>query len=441
MSNVAEQVKKHFDEGPYPDVPISEKACCNLNDLYNWSLITPFYRKYQKIISTEGLQVLDVGCGSGYVAQKLVEANPGITLTGVDLSPKSIEVAQARFDHHGYRGHRFIAMSAEDLPQLGQTFDYINCHETLYLLPDPLAGLKAMKSVLREGGIIRANVHSFYQRQSYFRIQELFRFLGVMDDCSLKTSIELVRTFLDNLQDFVSSKAVWDSSSKRDEVITANMILQGDKGFTIPSTFALLEAADLEFVSMVNWQFWNVAALFKDARNLPEEFTLLLESATEPELLHLYELIHPANRLIDFWCSHPDGQKRYTPASVLSPEQWWERTVQVNPVLQDLRFAPNIDFRKAILDVINDSRLLKLLPLNKIFSATSPGEVTLPEDSCLLLYHLWAKPLPFPELVEIWAKLRPVHYLTLQPQTPAEVAEGLIPMLAFLEDRSLILVT
>ncbi|MCS6958451.1 MAG: class I SAM-dependent methyltransferase [Pseudanabaenaceae cyanobacterium SKYGB_i_bin29] len=438
MSDVIEQVKRHFDEGPYPDVPLDKKGCNDLNDLYRWSLITPFYRKYQKLVSTEGMKVLDVGCGSGYVALRLVEANPGISLTGVDLSPKSVEVAQARFAHHGYKEHKFIVMSAEDLAQLGESFDYINCHETLYLLPDPLAGLKAMKAVLKPEGIIRTNVHNRYQRWEYLRIQELFKFLGVMDDCSLKTSIELTRSFIECLKPNTALRSSWEASDKSDEYITANLILQGDKAFTVPETFALLEQADLEFISTTNWQFWNLFQLFDDYKQLPEEFSLLLESATEPQMLHLFELIHPANRLFDFWCSHKDTPTTYFYPSLLSLEEWETKTVQVNPVIQDLRFSPQINLREALQEAIVKSTPL---PLNKYFSATSPELISMHVDPCILLYHLWEKPLPFPELVAMWSKLRPLDPLTLQPRTPQQTATSLLQILVMLEDRSLILVT
>ncbi len=438
MNIAPDQVKKHFDEAPYPDIPFAESGNKDLNDLYRWSLITPFYRKYQKLVNPAGMRVLDVGCGSGVVAQKLVEANPGIILTGIDLSPKSVEVAQSRFAHHGYTGHEFIAMSAEELPKLNQTFDYINCHETLYLLPNPLVGLQAMKAVLKPGGIIRANLHCYYQRMEYLRTQTFFQFLGVMEDCTLQTSIELVKSFVDCLQDYTRLKNTWNASRKDDEFITANFILQGDKGFTIPQTFALLEAAGLDYISMVNWQFWKLSNLFVDPKNIPEEFSLIFEAASDAELLYMYELINPVNRLIDFWCGHNTTPTEYIPPAFLTMADWSQKTIHVNPVIKDLRFAPKLDFREILVKSIETSTLL---PLNKIFTATSAGEISLPIDHCLCLYLLWERSLTFTELVELWAKLKPLNPLTLVPNSPEQTAQALIPIVSFLEDRSLLLIT
>lgn len=436
--NAPDQVQKHFDEAPYPDVPVAETGCKNLNDLYSWSLVTPFYLKYQKMVNPVGMRVLDVGCGSGFVALKLLEANPGIMLTGIDLSQKSVEVAQQRFAHHGHTGHEFINLSAEELPQLNQTFDYINCHETLYLLPDPLAGLQAMKTVLSPGGIIRANLHSFFQRQEYFRTQALFRFLGVMEDCSLQTSIELVKSFVACLQDYTRLKSTWNASNKKDEFITANMILQGDKGFTIPQTFELLELAELDFVNMVSRQFWKLTNLFNDPKAIPEEFGLLFESASDAQLLHMYELINPVNRLIDFWCGHNTTPTDYIPPAVLSLTEWHQCTIHVHPAIKDLRFAPQFDFRENLRQALETATPMAL---NAVFGVTSPGIISIPIDHCLCLYHLWEQGLTFTALVELWAKLKPINPLSLMPYNLEQIAQVLIPIVSFLEDRSLVLVT
>ncbi|MBC6421881.1 MAG: hypothetical protein GDA43_15200 [Hormoscilla sp. SP5CHS1] len=48
----------------------------------------------------------------------------------------------------------------------------------------------------------------------------------------------------------------------------ANHLLQGDKGYNIPEMFAALRTANLEFVSMVQWQEWDLLALFKKVSRL-----------------------------------------------------------------------------------------------------------------------------------------------------------------------------
>ena len=42
-------------------------------------------------------RVLDLGCGTGALAARLLDAIPGCSLTGVDLSQRMVEVARARW--------------------------------------------------------------------------------------------------------------------------------------------------------------------------------------------------------------------------------------------------------------------------------------------------------------------------------------------------------
>ena len=92
---------------------------------------------YQKVLNAEGKLILDAGCGSGLQALVLALANPGAKIIGVDLSEKSIEVARQRFAYHNLDNAEFHALSLDEIESLGYQFDYINCDEVLYLLPNP----------------------------------------------------------------------------------------------------------------------------------------------------------------------------------------------------------------------------------------------------------------------------------------------------------------
>ncbi len=172
-----EKIRQQFDFGPYPRMSLDTTPKDEIDLLFVHSFATPYYLKYQRTIPSEGLTILDVGCGTGYTSLILALANPGAKIVGVDISPQSIDLARQRLQHHGIENAEFFELSVFDLAQLGQQFDYINCDEVLYLL-DPGAALAAMKSVLKPHGVIRSNLHSALQRASFFRAQELFRIMG-----------------------------------------------------------------------------------------------------------------------------------------------------------------------------------------------------------------------------------------------------------------------
>ncbi|NJK53726.1 MAG: class I SAM-dependent methyltransferase, partial [Leptolyngbyaceae cyanobacterium SU_3_3] len=292
----------------------------------------------QQVIDTNGKLILDVGCGTGYMALALAEANPGAKIVGIDLSEASIDLARKRLQYHGFVDSEFHTLSIEDLPSLGLQFDYINCDETLYLLPDLNAALQAMKSVLKPNGIIRGNLHSAIQRQPYYRAQKLFRMLGLMEGQPGDMEAEIAIATVKSLKENIDLRAkTWDLDvSKAPEVKSEalmNYLLQGDKGFTIPEMFAALDAADLEFLSMVNWRQWDLLDLFKEPDNLPVFWQLSFSEVPLRERLQLFELIHSQHRLLDFWCTHSSE-----PVEMRSVADWedadWDRAiVQIHPIL------------------------------------------------------------------------------------------------------------
>ncbi|MFJ4184690.1 methyltransferase domain-containing protein [Kitasatospora sp. NPDC089509] len=102
-----------------------------------------------------GSRVLEAGCGVGAQTAHLLAANPGVLLTAADVSAESLAQARARIAalapaarvawHHGDL-HR--------LPFPDGAFDHVFLCFVLEHLPDPAAGLAALRRVLRPGGTI-----------------------------------------------------------------------------------------------------------------------------------------------------------------------------------------------------------------------------------------------------------------------------------------------
>jgi ubiquinone/menaquinone biosynthesis C-methylase UbiE len=97
-------------------------------------------------IPDDGVDVLDVGCGTGSLA--LVLAEQGHTVTGVDLSPNMVELARRKL-----AGRATILLGDAAVPPVGdRRFDVVLCRHLLWALPDPAAALRRWTGLLRPGG-------------------------------------------------------------------------------------------------------------------------------------------------------------------------------------------------------------------------------------------------------------------------------------------------
>jgi ubiquinone/menaquinone biosynthesis C-methylase UbiE len=104
-----------------------------------------------------GLDVLDVGCGQGIDVARYARA--GARATGVDLTPRHVELARAHLAalnleatiEHG---------DAESLPFPDESFDRVSSNGVLHHTPDMPAALAEIARVLRPGGETRVVVYN-----------------------------------------------------------------------------------------------------------------------------------------------------------------------------------------------------------------------------------------------------------------------------------------
>ncbi|MBF2029560.1 MAG: methyltransferase domain-containing protein [Oscillatoriales cyanobacterium C42_A2020_001] len=430
-AGLLEKIRQQFDTAPYPRVPLERSPKGEVQNLYIHDLVTPYYVRNQQVVNPAGKVILDAGCGSGYKSLILAEANPGAKIVGIDLSEESVKLARERLKYHGFENTEFHALTIEELPSLGMEFDYINCDEVLYLLTDPVVGLQAMKSVLKPDGIIRANFHSRLQRAVFHQAQEFFTLMGLMDNSPNEAELTAVRDIMRSLKDGVLIKSrTWNPAYDTDDQrLLANHLLRGDKGVNIPEFFAILQAANLEFISMVNWWQWNLIELFKDFTELPVEVAFTLADKTPEEQLHLFELLHPYHRLLDVWCGHPGQGKPYAPVDDWSESQWQEGTVYINSQLK------TDAFKQELVSCISE---FKLFEISQYLQKTdTPINVDNLIASCLLL--LLEQPRPVQAIVHHWKTLRPLNPVTLQPTTEEEAFETVKQRLIELEHQGYVM--
>lgn len=425
-SELFDKIRQQFDAAPYPRNPLEHTPKGDANYLFIHNLVTPYYLRNQKVIETEGKVVLDAGCGTGYTSLVLAEANPGAKIVGIDLSENSVKLARKRLQYHGFDNAEFHAIAIEDVPSLGIQFDAINTDEVLYLLPDSITGLRAMQSVLKPEGIIRANLHSYRQRFYIFQAQKLFQLMGLMQDNPQELEIELVRETMRSLKaQVVLKNKTWDALCEEDDgEILLNYLLRGDKGYTIPEMFSALNGADLEFIGMVNWRQWELMDLFEQPDDLPAFLAMSLPDLSVEERLHLFELLHPVHRLLDFWCGHPNTAQPFRPIAEWTELDWQGARVHLHPQLRTARV------REDLLDSIANRRPFEI---SRYITSSTHNPIYIESNMAACLLPLWEKAQSVTSLVERWRGVRPVDPITLEPVTETKAFDEIQELLSKLE--------
>jgi len=96
--------------------------------------------------------VLDVGCGSGWLSRRLSKLLPQGRVVGMDISDEMIRIARRNsVDHNNVL---FIVGEVAEIPWESNFFRHAVSVESAYYWPDPAAGIKEIHRVLRPGGAV-----------------------------------------------------------------------------------------------------------------------------------------------------------------------------------------------------------------------------------------------------------------------------------------------
>lgn len=100
--------------------------------------------------------VLDVGCGPGALTRELVGRLAAGGVTAVDPSEEFVDALRRR-----HPGVHVLRGAAEDLPFEAGSFDATLAQLVVHVMDEPVAGLREMARVTRDGGLVAACVWDF----------------------------------------------------------------------------------------------------------------------------------------------------------------------------------------------------------------------------------------------------------------------------------------
>lgn len=94
--------------------------------------------------------VLDVGCGSGWLSRHISRRVPEGRVVGMDISDEMIRIARRNSLEHD--NLLFVTGEVAEIPWEPNFFNHAISVESAYYWPNPAAGVKEILRVLRPGG-------------------------------------------------------------------------------------------------------------------------------------------------------------------------------------------------------------------------------------------------------------------------------------------------
>jgi ubiquinone/menaquinone biosynthesis C-methylase UbiE len=121
-----------------------------------------------------GARLVEIGCGMG--TDLLQFARGGAHCTGVDLTPRSIEISRLHFDLYQMRAD-FVLTDAEKLPFADESFDVVYSNGVLHHTPGTEQAIREAHRILRPGGVAKVML---YHRHSFYYWSEIILHRGLL---------------------------------------------------------------------------------------------------------------------------------------------------------------------------------------------------------------------------------------------------------------------
>lgn len=120
--------------------------------------------------SVQGKNILDAACGPGKYAEILLAQ--GARVTGFDISPNMVDLAQRR---NTEGGHFFVHDLSQPLEMFEEAhFDIVLCALALHYLPDWTLTMQEFNRVLKKGGSLVISIEHPFFEYNYFNSSQYF---------------------------------------------------------------------------------------------------------------------------------------------------------------------------------------------------------------------------------------------------------------------------
>ena len=129
-----------------------QREYSKLADIYDtrWSFYvnTTIGETLNRLEINPGQRILDIGCGTGVLIQRLLQVSPEIEVFGIDSCAKMLEIAKQKLP----KSVDLKVGIADNLPFPSNSFDVVVSTSAFHYFRDPSQALQEAKRVLKRNG-------------------------------------------------------------------------------------------------------------------------------------------------------------------------------------------------------------------------------------------------------------------------------------------------
>ncbi len=190
--SVAEEVRTFYEDHPYPP-PIDD-----LEKYRAWQdpqkRRAEFHLSWPSRVFDEDISILVAGCGTSQAAKHAMRW-PAARVMGIDFSETSVRCTEELKRKYQLDNLQVRQLPLERARELETSFDQIVCTGVLHHLPDPDAGLGALRGVLAPHGAMHVMVYAPYGRTGIYMLQDFCKRIGIgATDVEIRDLIETLKS-------------------------------------------------------------------------------------------------------------------------------------------------------------------------------------------------------------------------------------------------------
>ena len=363
-------VSDFYDRFPYPGDPLQDGPPPGYNWRWCYESVAAAVHGAVPSHTNEiaSLRILDAGCGTGVSTDYLCHLNPGAQVLAVDISAGALEVARERLKRSGASDQMAVLRQEQrsllDLEGEGP-FDYINSVGVLHHLRDPLAGLKALGSLLADTGLIHLFLYADGGRWEIHRTQSALLRLGAGNGAEgLRLGRELFQVLPEGNRLRQNHEQRWLIDTAADSNFADMYLHPQETSYDLSRLFGLIDAAGLQFAGFSNPSVWDLnrllsGELLERAAMLPQREQWLLVEDLDPEISHFEFFV--AKRPVQCHCWDDDAALLQAVGRRQSCLWGWPSSSLLGPDLEPMALSES---ELALLEAVEHRPKTRLGDLN-----------------------------------------------------------------------------